>query len=66
MIVVPQGFLPLQHRKSTRLLEVLAEAVTNKKKKSNTKKEESEKKEKRNLYLKKKDGTLEFNPVLLF
>lgn len=47
-------------------LGVLAEAVTNKKKKSDTKKEESEKKEKRNLYLKKKDGTLEINPVLLF
>ena len=40
MIAVPQGFLPLQHRKSTRLLEVLAKAVTNKKKKSDTKKEE--------------------------
>ncbi len=46
-------------------LGVLAEAVTNKKKKSDTKKEESEKKEKRNLYLKKKDGTLEINPVLV-
>ena len=67
MIAVPQGFIPLQHRKSTRLLEVLAEAVTNKKKKSDTKKEEVNiKNKKRNIYTKKRDGTLEFNPVLLF
>ena len=67
MIAVPQGFLPLQHRKSTRLLEVLAKAVTNKKKKSDTKKEEVNiKNKKRNIYTKKRDGTLEFNPVLLF
>ena len=48
-------------------LGVLAEAVTNKKKKSDTKKEEVNiKNKKRNIYTKKRDGTLEINPVLLF
>ena len=54
MIAVPQGFLPLQHRKSTRLLEVLAKAVTNKKKKSDTKKEEVNIKNKKEIYIQRK------------